>query len=249
MIRYFLAVCVSLAVWQTCSAKTEWQAIEPGLAYVKLNPGGMNPWGQVHAFRIDPKRYRLHIAMAKDFEKKAAHAKQFVLKKRDLIIINGGFFTPRKEPLGLRIENGITRSRLKNISWWGVLYQRRHRYNIVAQRQFRNQKSIRFAIQSGPRLLINGTIPRLKGGVAERSAIGITKRGQLIIVVTDNAPMTTNSLAVLMKKSWQDDGLGCYQALNLDGGNSTQLYAKAKDFELNITGFSQVTDAVVIRRR
>lgn len=249
MKRAFLLIISTLSLCSTAFAKTQWQELAPGLNYSQINPGGMNPWGQVHAFRISPKHYRLKMAMAQDFEKSAAYVKDFVHKKNQVIVINGGFFTPQKSPLGLRIQNGKTRSRLKNISWWAVLYQRRGRYNIVAQRQFRTQRSIHFAIQSGPRLIVNGNIPRLKGGVAERSAIGITHDGELIVLVTDKAPMTTTDLAELMRRPWQEDGLACYQALNLDGGHSTQLFAQINDFTLNIVGFSQVSDAIVVEAR
>jgi exopolysaccharide biosynthesis protein len=43
-----------------------------------------------------------------------------------------------------------------------------------------------------------------------------------------------------------EGGLGCMNALNLDGGSSTQLYAKTQDFSLSIPSFSAVTDAVVV---
>lgn len=229
-------------------AATEWQTLEPGLEYSKISPGGMNPWGRVHAFRIDPNRYRLSLSLAKDHNLQAASVKQLARLDKALIAINGGFFSPELKPLGLRVKNGVVRQRLKPISWWGVLYGHYGRFQIASQRSFRLQKSVEFALQSGPRLIINGAIPRLKGGMAERTAVGITRNQQVIIVVTDEAQMTTTSLAELMLKPEEVNGLACFNALNLDGGHSSQIYAKVKGFTLDVSGFSNVTDALIIEK-
>ena len=102
------------------------------------------------------------------------------------------------------------------------------------------------AIQAGPRLIINHRIPSLKDGDAERTALGITKNNQLIIVVTEKNPMSTTRLAEIMRRSEDKDGLACQYALNLDGGHSTQLYANVNDFSLQLPGFSTIPDALII---
>jgi uncharacterized protein YigE (DUF2233 family) len=105
-------------------------------------------------------------------------------------------------------------------------------------------------VQSGPRLLVDGQIPKqLRPGVANRSALGIRRNGQVVILATQNISLSTLELAQIMQRSEPENGLACWQALNLDGGSSTQLYAKVNDFMLSIPSFMPVADVVVVMPR
>lgn len=78
----------------------------------------------------------------------------------------------------------------------------------------------RCAVGAGPLLLpsvsTQGEFPAdITQGSRERSAVGITPDGQVKLVTTK--PMTLPQLSELMK------GLGCSQALNLDGGGSVSM--------------------------
>lgn len=228
-------------------AHTQWQKLLPGLDYSKLTPGKINPWGSVHVFRIDPDLFSFNLALAKDYQVPASNVAQLAKKTNALLTINGGFFTPQLQPLGLRVNNNEILNPLKKISWLGVFYLQQNKPSIVAQNQFQYHHHINFAIQGGPRLIVDGQIPLLKPGFAERTAIGITHAHQVIIVITENTPLTTTQLAEIMLKSEENDGLACQEALNLDGGHSTQLYAQIGDFVLDIPGFSAITDAIYIK--
>ena len=145
-----------------------------------------------------------------------------------LVTINGGFFDHNHHPLGLRIGSQQQYNPLKRISWWGVFYIKDKKPYLSGLNNYKSNEHIDFAVQSGPRLLIHGRIPSLKPGRAERSALGISPDGRVIILVTENAPMTTT-------------------ALNLDGGSSSQLYADIGSLQLNVHGFSNVSDAIVVK--
>ena len=159
------------------------------------------------------------------------------------------FFTPNSQPLGLRIQHGQQRSPIKSISWWGVFYIRNHRPYIVAQRRFKHDEQVTFALQAGPRLLANGNVLRLKPGAAQRSMVCITTTGKVILAVTQHTLISTTDLAKLSRQSNQQGGLGCQDALNLDGGSSTQLYANVGDFVLDLSGFDRVADAIFIKTK
>ncbi len=86
-------------------------------------------------------------------------------------------------------------------------------------------------LQAGPILLKDGRValnpkaegfrdPKILKGGATRSAIGITRNHELILL-TVNGP-TISQLTQIMKK------VGAYQAMNLDGGASTGLYVNGK---------------------
>mgnify|MGYP005998353687 CR=1 FL=1 len=57
--------------------------------------------------------------------------------------------------------------------------------------------------------------------------------------------MSTTTLANLMKRF----PLYCEDALNLDGGSSSQIYANVGHLRLNTPGALGVSDAVVIKTR
>lgn len=220
-----------------------WRELAPGLDYQDLGTSYLTPWSHIHAFRINLQFNQVASVMAKDLAVPHASVEEYAKHSKSLITINGGFFDQDFHPLGLRINNKQQKSPIKQISWWGVFYIKNNKPYISNVRQFRRDKQIEFAVQSGPRLIINGKIPPLKPGRAERSALGISKDGRVIIVITDNNPLSTTELAQLMKGSQ----LGCLNALNLDGGSSSQLHAKIDSFQLDVHGFSNVSDAIIVR--
>lgn len=224
-----------------------WQHLQTGLDYTTIPMVAANNLpGKLHAFRIDLAQYQLNLATANDFSRNSASAQMFGTHQHALIAINGGFFTPRREILGLRITNGKILSPLKPISWWSVFYVKNNNAYIVPSKNFQSSNDISFAVQSGPRLVVNGAIPSLKPGVDERSALCITRDGKVIIAATENTPIATKDLAKILKQSNKNGGLDCQNALNLDGGSSTQLYAKIDDFDLDVPNFNTVTDAVIV---
>ncbi len=240
--RILLALILSFILQPVfASPKVDWQTLQPGLDYYHFVPDQAGLWSHVQAFRIDPKQYHLHLAFAQDQHLVNSSVKALSESQRALIGINGGFFAPDYSPIGLRLTRGKLRSPLKAISWWGIFYLQNGDAHISSQSQFRPNANIEFAIQSGPRLLINGRIPKLKPGVAQRTALGITRQGKIVIMVTQNYPMTTQELAQTLR-----DHLECTDALNLDGGSSTQLYAKIGEFNLLIPGYGNIADALLV---
>ena len=221
-----------------------WRELAPGIEYIDLGANLLTPWSHVHVFRSDLKNNQLDLIMANSLSQQYASADEFAHYSKAFLTINGGFFDRNFHPLGLRISNQQQHSPLKRISWWGIFYIKDQKPHLSSLGHFKSNQQIDFAVQSGPRLLAKGRIPPLKAGRAERSALGISD-GRVIILVTDNLPMTTTALAELM----QAPPLNCKDALNLDGGSSSQLHAHIDSFKLNVHGFSNVSDAIVVKPR
>jgi uncharacterized protein YigE (DUF2233 family) len=222
---------------------SSWRTLAPGVEYQDLIRNPITPWSHIHAFRIDLKNYQLDLVSATDFKEKQAGIDEFARKSQAIIAINGGFFDGQYHPLGLRIDQHRQHHPIKRVSWWGVLFIKNQTAYIVSSKDYQSDKSIQFAVQAGPRLIIDGHIPHLKPGIAERSALGITRQNHLILLVTNNTMITTTELARLMKAP----PLSCTSALNLDGGSSSQLFAHIQSFRLNVHGFSNVADAIVVK--
>lgn len=243
-IVYLILFIISLLIPINSYATEQWQELDPGIEYQDLRGGILSPWSNIHVFRVDLSKNRLALVSAKKLGLKNASADQFAEHSKALLSINGGFFDHDFKPLGLRITNNKLQNPIKNISWWGIFYVRDNRPYVTNVRNFNYAQDINFAVQSGPRLLINGRIPSLKPGIADRTALGITKDGHVIILVSTNAGMSTRDLAQLMKAP----PLSCTDAINLDGGSSSQLYAHIDSFKLNVHGFSNVSDAIIVKR-
>ncbi|STY29489.1 Exopolysaccharide biosynthesis protein related to N-acetylglucosamine-1-phosphodiester alpha-N-acetylglucosaminidase [Legionella wadsworthii] len=226
-------------------AEGYWRILSPGIEYQDLAGGILAPWSHIYAFRIDLNKNKLSLINAKKLLLKNASADQFAEHSKALLSINGGFFDHEFNPLGLRINNKKLVNPLKRISWWGIFYIKNNKAFISSVNHFAHDQDIDFAIQSGPRLLIKRKIPSLKPGIADRTALGITEDGKLIILVTTSAAMTTNKLAHILRS----EPLSCIDAINLDGGSSSQLYAHIGSFLLNVHGFSNVSDAIIVKKR
>lgn len=228
----------------TAAFAGNWRDLATGVEYLDLGSTILAPWSHVHVFRIDLKNNQLELVMANSLSQPHASVNEFAHYSKALLSINGGFFDHNYQPLGLRISRQQQYSPLKQISWWGIFYIKDQKPHLSSARRYKNNQHIDFAVQSGPRLIVNGhIIPSLKAGHAERSALGITDDEHVIILVTDNTPMTTMTLATLM----QSPPLNCRDALNLDGGSSSQLFAHIGSFRINVHGFSNVSDAIIVK--
>ena len=222
-----------------------WQPLSAGIEYLSLDDALALPWSHIHVFRIHLKNNQFELLSAKNLSLPLAGVDQFSKKYPRAIAINGGFFDNQNRPLGLRITHSKLTNPFKPISWWGIFQIRDHVASIRSSHNFSLDKQVDFAIQSGPRLIIDGKIPHLKQGLAERSALGITPTGEVIILVTENAALSTNTLAQLMKAP----PLNCQDALNLDGGSSSQIQAHFHLFSIHASGLAPVSDAIIVHPR
>lgn len=242
-----LSALMVLLITTAIATPTHWRTLSPGVEYTKLSMLSGFHTGHLHAFRINLEQNKLELAIAEDQRNKIATVLDLVVTSKGIVGINGGFFSQELKPLGLRISNGVLRNPIKATPWWGVFYIKNNQPYIVSQKDYRTSKNIQFAVQSGPRLIVNNKIPlSLKPGVDSRTAVGITQRSTVILVVTDRLSLSTTQLAKVMKAPQMEGGLGCHEALNLDGGTSSQLYVKTPDFSLSVPSFSAVTDAILV---
>jgi uncharacterized protein YigE (DUF2233 family) len=228
------------------SQATRWQTLAPGIEYIDAVNHPLTRWSHVHVFRINLKQNQLDVVMATSLSKTNASADQFAHYSNAMLSINGGFFDRNFHSLGLRVSEHQQLNPVKHISWWSIFYIKAGKAHVSGLRQYKKETPVDFAVQSGPRLLVKGQIvPLLKPGFAERSALGIDAEGQVMIIVTESSPMTTTDLALLIQAS----PLNCIDALNLDGGSSSQLYAHFGTFRINDPGFSNVSDGIAVKPR
>ncbi|WP_267257297.1 phosphodiester glycosidase family protein [Coxiella endosymbiont of Ornithodoros maritimus] len=250
LLRYFIFFLFTLIIKAAyANPSIRWKMLASGMAYTMVTPSfstltRSDLFTRLYAWKINLRQYHFNIVTSKSLQQTALYAAQAAKIKNTVLAINGGFFTPDLEPLGLRISNNKALSSLKRIRWWGIFMIKNNRAAITSPQNYRYSPEINFAIQAGPRLIIDGRIPKLRAGSAQRSALGVTPTGDIIIAITDNnLLLTATQLAILLKK------LGCSNALNLDGGTSSQLFVHTNNFLLQIPSLRPVADLILVKIR
>lgn len=184
---------------------------------------------------INPKTENLRFywkdqegTLLKNFENLKSHAKN--QGEKLLFAMNGGMFKRDFSPQGLYIENGKTITPLDTTTGKGnfylqpngVFYLTENKEGVVCQTSdFKPSKSIKYATQSGPMLLIDGKMhPAFNQGSPNlhiRNGVGILPNKQLIFAMSKQK-VNFFDFAEFFQK------MGCKNALYLDGFVSRVYY-------------------------
>lgn len=161
--------------------------------------------------------------------------------------INGGYFHQDMTPLGLVIIDGKTRhsfEKAKLLS--GILVQHAKSLRLIRSENHNQDTNTIAAIQAGPWLVDKGR------AVAGLNAV---KRARRTIVATDGkgkwalislSPVTLADAAGVLRAAPLFGENSAANALNLDGGSSTALWADLRPNPLSIPEFGAVRNYVVI---
>ncbi|MFH1875047.1 MAG: phosphodiester glycosidase family protein [Pseudomonadota bacterium] len=224
-----------------------WNKLDKGVLYTKFS---FEPEEDrrtiIHAFQLDPNEVKFQIVLANSDQPQGETAKNMAKQEKANLVINGGFFTPEHKSIGLLVNDGKVLNPLHKTSWWSIFVLKNNQPSIVTPKEYQFSQQIQLAIQAGPRLVIDGFIPKLKEGLAARTAIGITGSGKVVLLVTDGTPISLTELAKRMKMSRYKGGLECANAMALDGGGSSQLYANIDKFEISLPGVTTVTNGIAV---
>lgn len=213
-----------------------WKSLQKGLAYSHVSQEGVT----LHLFKTDLSRFTLSPLVTST----STAVKESVETHRAIIGINANFFSDTGKPLGLVIQNHKILNPLRPVSWWGIFFIEGGRAAIVPQAGWQPRASIESALQSGPRLLDGGDIiAGLKNRDSPKSFLCITAPSEVVIGMTQDA-MPMASLTAFLKNT-----LHCASALNLDGGSSSQLYAKIGKFELDLPSAVHVPVALGVFKK
>jgi exopolysaccharide biosynthesis protein len=212
-----------------------WTEIAPGVQMRRLRALDGSSAVSVVALRAAPAR--LHVGVGS-----RRNAGDWRRHMASIAAVNGGFFDPEGHSLGLRVARGQRVSRLRQADW-GVFFVRHGSAHIVHTRDFTSRRGVSDAVQCGPRLVVQGRPIQLKPQWARRTGIGVQRDGRVVIAVADDA-LSFGGWAALWAAR---NGLNCNDALNLDGGGSTQLSLHTPERSVEIFGAVPVPDAVIIK--
>lgn len=212
----------------------DWQEIEKGLSYKKIALDLNGTPVVLHAIKANLK----HNHIQPIYYANPMNVKKMVEKSEALVAINANFFDTNYHPLGLVIENREEKHPLRQISWWAVFCMKNQWASVIHTSEYQ-VGTCHQAVQAGPRLVISGITPILKEETSRKTAVGINKRGEVIFVVSEQS-IPIRELAAMFRRPENENGLDCVNAINMDGGSSSQLYVKAKDFTLSVPSFVNV---------
>ncbi len=215
----------------------QWRTLAPGLTYKPFTPKELSPFATLHVFDIDLIKINIRFCPIKQLMTAAESARV----TNAIMAFNGAFFSKENTPLGLRVSNGEILSPFKKISWWQIfsIQQSQAKIGKIKQKKLFNKLS--FAIQAGPILIKDNKIVSLKEGLAARTALGLKNNGHVMVVISEHTLITTTFIARFMKQE-----LSCYDALNLDGGSSTQLYVNIPNVKQQVLGLVKLPDPICL---
>lgn len=232
-----------LCVWTHAASAQTWTDLGKGLSYKKIFFPLESTNVTLHALKLDPKKSHLRPIHSTT----PASVKSLAEAHKALAVINANFFDTAYKPLGLVIIDGKVMHPFKKISWWSVFCVKKDKASILHGDAYRDGLCDQ-AVEAGPRLVVNGQIPQLKDESSRKTAVGITGDGKVILVITDGR-LPIKKLATLFQKSEDQGGLACPNAINMDGGTSTQIYADMGNFRLDIPSFVGVPVGLAVFKK
>lgn len=161
--------------------------------------------------------------------------------------MNGGYFHPDHRPLGLAISggkeiHGFEKAKLLS----GVLAVRGNRIELVRSGAFKPGKDVQEALQAGPWLVEKGApVTGLNAERKARRSVVITDgKGNWAIMAT--GPLTLAETGEVLALPGLPGGWTVRDALNLDGGSSTALWAATQPKPLEVFSFGAVRNYLAI---
>ncbi len=210
----------------------QWTQIKPGISYQPLQIKKFH----LNLIKINPNKF-LFKTIQNLSANTAKPINQIHTEYHSVFSVNGSFFDKKFNPTGLIISDyqSIGKINPSNLSNGIFTINNKHvpylyHSPIFANLSKKQRNNFEFAIQNGPILLNqNGktSIKKDTGNFAARTAIGIDKDNNIIIIVIKQSIENLGNQLTLFKfaKLLQDNQifhtLQLHSVLNLDGGPST----------------------------
>lgn len=208
-----------------------WKERAPGMWTRSIVFKRKRHWSRIRLqmMRLVPEKFELRVW----WNRKPRRVRWVMKKTKALAAINAGFFAPTYRPLGfLKTHKGLIRKRMLRRGIDGVFFVRKGKkgreVGVATGRGFRLPvSSLELAFQGAPLLVVAGQRRRIGGEswrVDRRSALCLTKKGQIILMATSGLfnGLSLYELSLLMAAPVSHGGFGCHWGLNLDGGSSSQ---------------------------
>lgn len=225
----------------TRTSTVRFTEVADGVEYARLHdprPGDDHVEG--HAFRVDLERAGLRV-LAAGGPTVRREVSTIARSLADVVAINGSFFDEQNRAMGAVVDQGRTISK-RRLRAWSALVVDERRAAIVSGKELSLDQPPHLVLQGQPRLVKGGRVLQLKPQVARRTAV--CAEGRYVTFVVATKPVNATALARFLARPEGRGGLACEDALNLDGGPSTQLFARLGDLTVKVPGGDGVPNAL-----
>lgn len=228
---------------QEVNREIRWQIDQDGLAFANIlvDHDGQSR-KEFFVVKVDPRKFDFRV-VTNESEEKAKTIKQVHMAENSVLTFNGAFFDKQFKAMGLlqdanhRVHKMVQSDLMNGIfrTVCGEVPDYLHAAELMSLKDYKDlspAEDCGFWIQNGPILLDNVGGVRIDtdtGKMAARTAIGLDRDGNVLVIVlhqsllnTDNA-MSLYQFAHLLKDTEPFAGMGLRSVLNLDGGPSTGL--------------------------
>lgn len=170
-----------------------------------------------------------------------------IMKRQKCVCgVNGGYFDPEFNPIGLRINDGKTFSPLRRARMiTGILMQSDRGIDVIRVGEFSHARKITAAIQSGPFLVeaskhVRGLNASQR---ARRTFAGIADSDRALLGICSDVSLA--ELANILATVPVVEKFKIRRAMNLDGGSSSAFwFARENGSAFSIAGQKPVRDFV-----
>jgi Phosphodiester glycosidase len=216
--------------------------VAPGIAHAafEVRPEAADPFSG-HAFKVDLNVADFHLVAAGGPSARRT-VEEIAASYPAVVAVNASFFDQEGRAMGLAVDEGRLIASRKRQSW-GALVVDSTKARIMLGADIDAHLTYRLIVQGIPRLVVGGRVQGLKPQLAERTAV--CAEGSVVIIVVSRKAETT-AFARFLADPPDKGGLGCMDALNLDGGPSTQLVVKLPALTLSLPGGWGVPNALVV---
>lgn len=193
-----------------------------------------------HAFLVD--LVQVDVAVVQTGERR--RVSELSARWPQHLAINASFFDKDDRAMGRVVDAGRVLSAERQRQWGALVVERGQARLLPGDALPTDAPGGELVLQGVPRLVVDGAVQKLKAAAAERTAV--CAEGSTLILVVTTAPADATDFARFLARSRQQGGLGCKNALNLDGGPSTQVNARLGGLKIAIDGGWGVPNALVV---
>lgn len=224
----------------------DWEIVDQGIEKRKINVlRGNEIFGvALTALRFDPKYFDFKVLTVPLDEINRTPITSLARKTGAQALINGSFFNEELGILGLAIsdEKKVSEMTVAGENR-GIFYVKSGKPGLMHRDRFSASGATQ-ALQSGPWLVSDGKPQKTfkhPEKLNRRSVVCTDNLGRVLFIITDTAinGITMPHLANVLADS-DPEGFGCNQALNLDGGTSSQMILWTSETKMLIRGFVNV---------
>jgi Phosphodiester glycosidase len=245
LVLYCLLMLLAVQGVAKCSPSAEplgFRAVASGIEHAafRVTPADSEPFAG-HAFKVDLDVAQLRLVPAGGPSSRQT-VEQIAAPFSGFVAVNASFFDKEGRAMGLAANEGnlIARGKLQS---WGALVVGDQKSRIVLGAEIGDHHAYRVIVQGIPRLVVGGRVPGLKPQLAERTAV--CAEGRIVVLIV-STKAETSAFARFLADPPEKGGLGCVDALNLDGGPSTQLAVNLPGLTLSQRGGWGVPNALVV---